>query len=277
MRINKAFGLPFAALAAIYAASIPLNMALKCHFVKPSNEADIIQRMFGGLRGLVADWAFMKAEEYHHKGLPFLKAMEYHKGETFASEISQGAGHSGEEEHHHEHGEAAKKDLYSKLYSAVKITEDTHLKPAEEKEVLPWFFVEVAFNPHDIRGYTLGGYWLQRMGRGEEALKFMEEGVKNNPDSAMILGAIGWIYFQREDWQRAAEYLDRASILWLSGKEPNIIRTQYERSDRYFALDRLGACYEKLGRTEDALKIYNVLDQLEPTKPLEEKIKRLKQ
>jgi tetratricopeptide (TPR) repeat protein len=272
--MKKTFALPITILAVVYASTIPLNMALKSHFVKPAKEGDMIQRMFGGLRGLVADWAFMKAEEYHHKGLPFLKAMDYHSGETFAKEVTSGEEHG--EECHHAHGEAAKGDLYSKLFSSTHITEDTHLKPAEEKEVLPWFFIEVAFNPHDIRGYTLGGYWLQKMGRRDEALKFMEEGVKKNPNSAMILGALGWIYFQEENWQIAAEYLDKASTLWIEGKEPNTIKTQYERSDRYFAIDRLGAAYEKMGKMSDALKVYDVLYQLEPTKPLQAKIERLK-
>jgi tetratricopeptide (TPR) repeat protein len=275
--MNKLAVAPIAALAVIYAATIPLNLTLKDHFVRPAQEEDIIQRMFGGLRALVADWAFMKAEEYHHKGLPFMKAMEYHSGESFTSEVmARGDHEDGEEGHHHGQGSGAKKDLYSRLYSSVKITEDTHLKPAEEKEVLPWFFVEVAFNPHDIRGYTLGGYWLEKMGQKEEALKFLKEGEKKNPDSAMILGSIGWIYFQDGKLQEAAEYLDKASRLWLEGKGPNAITTTYQRSDRYFAIDRLGAVYEKLGRIDDALAIYQILYQIEPAKLLGEKIKRLK-
>ena len=65
-----------------------------------------------------------------------------------------------EEEHHHAEKDV-KNDLYSRIYRAVKVTEDSHLTPAHEKEVLPWFYTEVAFNPHDIRGYVLGGYWLE--------------------------------------------------------------------------------------------------------------------
>ena len=271
--MKKALMIP-AAVLVLYAATIPLNGSFKHHLVAPVQEQDIIQRMFGGLRGLVADWAFMKAEEYHHRGLPFMKAMKYHSGETFVAEIIKHGEEGAEEEHKHAAHEPG--DIFSKIYRAVKVTEDAHLKPADEKEVLPWFFVEVAFNPHDIRGYNLGGYWLQKMKRPEEALKFLKEGEKNNPGSATILGSIGWLYFQEDKLQDAAEYLDKASRLWLDGKEPNIIRTPYDRSDRYFTIDRLGAVYEKMGRRDDALKIYEVLEQLEPTKLLGEKIKRLK-
>jgi tetratricopeptide (TPR) repeat protein len=270
--MKKAFALP-AIIVILYAAIVPLNIALKREFVKPVQEQDVIQRMFGGLRALVADWAFMKAEEYHHKGLPFMDAMKYHGGESFVQEVA--AHGEAEAEHKHEHAHAPQ-GLYSKIYSSVKVTEDAHLKPAEEKEVLPWFFVEVAFDPHDIRGYTLGGYWLQNMKRPDEALKFLKEGEKNNPDAAMIIGSIGWIYFQKNDLQKAAEYLDKASRLWLEGKPPNDVSTTYQRSDRYFAIDRLGSVYEKMGRIDDAMKVYEVLYQLEPTKPLGEKIERLK-
>ena len=273
--MKKALMIPAVALV-LYAATIPLNGSFKGHLVTPVQEQDIIQRMFGGLRGLVGDWAFMKAEEYHHRGLPFMDAMKYHGGESFAAKMIEHGGEEGEDEHAHEHAKEAPKDFYSKIYSSVKVTEDAHLKPAEEKEVLPWFFVEVAFNPHDVRGYTLGGYWLQKMGRNDEALRFLKEGEKNNPDSATILGSIGWLYFQEEKLKDAAEYLDKASRLWLEDKEPNVVKTPYERSDRYFAIDRLGAVYEKMGRIDDALRVYDILYRVEPTKPLGEKIERLK-
>jgi tetratricopeptide (TPR) repeat protein len=273
--MKKALLIPAVALI-LYAATIPLNASFKRHLVTPVQEQDIIQRMFGGLRGIIGDWAFMKAEEYHHRGLPFMEAMRYHSGETFIADVVKHGEEGADEKHHHEHAALEPKDIFSKIYSSVKVTEDAHLKPADEKEVLPWFFVEVAFNPHDVRGYTLGGYWLQRMKRRDEALKFLMEGEKNNPKSAMILGSIGWLFFSEDKLQDAADYLDKASLLWLEGKAPNTVTTSYERSDRYFTIDRLGAVYEKMGRLDDAVKVYEVLYQLEPTKGLAGKIKRLR-
>ena len=71
-----------ACICILYCATVPLNFALRKQLVNPEQEKDLIQQMFGGLRDLVASWASMKAEEYHHQGLPFLKAMEYHSGES---------------------------------------------------------------------------------------------------------------------------------------------------------------------------------------------------
>ena len=249
----------------IYAMTVPLNMSLRHGMVSQAGERDIIQRMFGGLRDLVGDWAFMKAEEYHHRGLPFLLSVGYHKGESFAHE----------EEHHDEHVQSAPKDLFSRVYSSVKVTADSHLKPSEEKEALPWFYTEVAFNPNDVRGYVLGSYWLERMGRPEESMKFLAEGEKNNPGAASILASIGILYYKTHKDAEAVRYLEKARSLWQEGKFPNDISSPYAKSDRLIALNILGSLYERSGRYQDAISAYEEMYSLNPSKTFSDKIKRL--
>ena len=161
-----------------YAAAICLNVSFRYRLLAQEKKADIIQKMFGGLRTAVGDWAFMKAEEYHHRGLPFEEALAFHRGESILAEraMREGQGKTDTES-----GGPAKitSNLYANLYSQVKVTGDSHLKPADEKEVLPWFYVEVAFNPHDVRGYILGAYWLERVGNKNACVKFLNEGGKN--------------------------------------------------------------------------------------------------
>ncbi|MDD5136608.1 MAG: tetratricopeptide repeat protein [Candidatus Omnitrophica bacterium] len=253
-----------------YAASICLNAYFKHDLVSPKAEADIIQRIFGGLRVFVGDLAFMKAEEYHHRGLPFESALAYHQGESpFAG---------------HEHNEALRKidntferktSLYYKLYSQVKVTKDSHLKPGEEKEVLPWFYVEVAFNPHDVRGYVLGGYWLERLGKNDEALKFLKEGNRNNPDSADIMAAIGSLYFKEGNDEKAVTYLERACRLWREGRDTNAASNKYEESDKLFAFDLLGSLYARRKEYSKALDIYTELLKFGPNPVIVEKVKKL--
>ena len=252
----------------LYAATIPANVCFKSMPIARQHSADIIQNIFGTMRDFVADWAFMKAEEYHHRGLPFMKAMAYHADESLS-----------EEEGHHEHEESAAaraQDLFTKIYSSVKITGDSHLKSAEEKEALPWFFIEVEFNPNDIRGYVLGAYWLQRMGRLDESLKFLEAGQKNNPDSAAIKAALGHVYYKKGDIGPAVNYLEKARELW-HGKLPvNAVSDRYAITDKYFALDLLGSIYENSGKYDAAVEIYNELYKFQPNEALGEKIKRFK-
>ena len=255
----------------LYAASVFMNASFRQHLLPAGTQQDIIERIFGNLRVFVGDWAFMKAEEYHHRGLPFEEAIAYHKGESlFAGR-----------EHHEEDAEARKiaqgnSGLYAKLYSQVKVTGDSHLKHEEEKEVLPWFYVEVAFNPHDIRGYVLGAYWLERVRENNESLKFLQQGEKNNPGSAQILSAIGELYAKEGNYEKAAIYLERSCSLWLEGKGVNAVTNSYEESDRLFAFDLLASLYVRQGKDDKALDIYRELLKFGPNPAILEKVSKIK-
>ncbi len=265
--MRRASFLPVAAVL-LYAATIPANICFKGLPISRQHGADVIQNIFGAARDFVADWAFMKAEEYHHRGLPVMKAMAYHEGESLSGEVG-----------HHEHeGEAAakKQDLFAKLYSSVKITEDSHLKPSEEKEALPWFFIEVQFNPNDIRGYVLGAYWLERMERIDDSLKFLEAGEKNNPDSAAVKAALGHIYYKKGDINKALGYLEKAKILWQGALPVNAVSDGYSASDKYFALDLLGAIYEKAKRYSEASEVYDEMYAFMPSELLRERVRKFK-
>lgn len=259
-------------IISLYLVTIPLNTSFKGTRLEKNREPDIIQNMFGGMRGFVADWAFMKAEEYHHRGLPFMSALSYHHGQSTLMEEMRGVK---EEEHHH--GEAADKgDIFSKIYRSVKVTEDSHLAPSEEKEVLPWFYTEVMFNPHDIRGYVLGGYWLERMQRYEESLKFLEEGQKNNPESAQIYASLGGLYYRNKDMEKAITCLERARALWLKGAPPNVVDNEYMVTDRLMTYDLLGYIYETKGEYQKALGVYTEYGRFGQSSTMDEKIIKLK-
>ncbi len=261
-----------ASIVFLYAATLPLAASFNRSFLEKKKEPDILQNMFGGMRSFVSDWAFMKAEEYHHRGLPFMAAIAYHGGES--TPMVEAGGMDTEEHHHAEGGE--KTDIFSKIQRLVKVNEDSHLIPSQEKEVLPWFYTEVMFNPHDIRGYVLGGYWLATMGRYEESLKFLEEGEKNNPLSAQIATSIAKIYQRNNRYEDAISYLERSRVLWLKAAPPNLITNQYMESDRLETFDLLGHLYEKQGQYEKALEAYSQLLNFGRIPAVEKNIIRLK-
>lgn len=256
----------------LYAVTIPLNHFFKNSPLEKNKEPDIIQNIFGGMRSFVADWAFMKAEEYHHRGLPFMGALSYHHGQSTLMEEVRGSG--GEEHQHAE--EENKRDLFSKIYRSVKVTKDSHLVPSEEKEVLPWFYTEVLFNSHDIRGYVLGGYWLERMGRYEESLKFLKQGRQNNPDSAQILASLGRLYYHNKNMEDAVLCLERSRALWIKGTPPNVVNNEYMITDRLMTFDLLGHVYESTGQYEKALEIYTEYQRFGLPSLMDEKIIKLK-
>ncbi|MCX5667929.1 MAG: tetratricopeptide repeat protein [Candidatus Omnitrophica bacterium] len=257
----------------LYAATLPPAASFNKSFLENKKEPDILQNMFGGMRSFVSDWAFMKAEEYHHRGLPFKGAAAYHEGKsTLMAEEALGAG-----THEHHHAESGEKtDIFSRVQALVKVTEDSHLTPSQEKEVLPWFYTEVMFNPHDIRGYVLGGYWLGSMGRYEESLKFLKEGQMNNPNSAQILTSIAKLYYRNNRYENAVSCLERSRVLWLKAAPPNLITNQYMEGDRLETFDLLGNLYEKQERYEKALEAYSQLLTFGQLPAVEKKIIRLK-
>jgi tetratricopeptide (TPR) repeat protein len=252
-----------------------LNVPMKSYFHPPAEaaEQDLIYRMFGGLRGLLADWAFMKGEEYYHGGLP-IRSMDV--SHCMQEEMAKARGDRSQDEHEHEGGQQRKLSFYSKLYSQMKVTEHIHLAYKEEKEVLPWFYLQVKFNPHDIQGYVLGSYWLRRLGNTDEAFEFLAEGRKNNPESAQILMAMGEYYFRKKNYEEAIGYLECARQLWLSRKPPNIAGDNYTMSDRDFTFDLLGNLYEKKNQPLKAAQVYRELYSFNPTHTiLLDKIKKL--
>jgi len=256
----------------LYSATVAISVGLKSSYLEASAGPDIIQNIFGGMREAVGDWAAMKSEEYFHKGLPYMKAIAFHEGRSGLDDAS--GTEEGRQEHHHESG-AAPKDLYEKLYAAVKVTEHSHLESSAQKEVLPWFYLEVRFNPKDIRGYVLGGYYLERLGKLDESLRFLKEGEKNNPAAARIKASIGWVYWKMKDQEDAVAYLEEARALWMEGKYPNIAVDDYSHEDRLLTFDLLGDIYEGMGDHGKALRVYKEGYKFEPSPKIMEKIREL--
>jgi tetratricopeptide (TPR) repeat protein len=123
---------------------------------------------------------------------------------------------------------------------------------------------------------VLGGYWLQRLGKSDESMRFMKEGLKNNPDSASISAAIGNLYFRMHKAEEALRYLERARKLWAQGRFPNNTSDKYSLSDRYFALDLLGDIYEKEKRYPEALKIYQEAYGIQSSDAILKKVNRIR-
>lgn len=268
-------------IAVLYSATVLFNINFEKYFQR-ADEGDVIRQVFGGMRQMIASWAYMKAEEYHHGGLPFMKAAEFHSGGEALSEERSGVHHEcgdGAECAHRSHYHAALpgRDLYTKIYEHVKVTRDTHLSASQGREILPWFYIAVKFDPHDIRGYVLGAYSLRRLKRYTEQLTFLQEGAKNNPSSARILTSLGEFYFTRGAYAEAFDYLSRACGLWRAAKGINEVRTDYERMDRLQAYDLLGAIYEKQGLRSEALKLYKEIHALDQSQALSDKIARLRE
>lgn len=96
--------------------------------------------------------------------------------------------------------------------------------------------------PDNAAAMNFIGYELASLGQDlDEAQRLLERALELQPDSGAFLDSLGWVYFQKGDFQKAAGTLERAVAL--EPGEPVI-------------LEHLGDAYRKLDRRERASLAY---------------------
>lgn len=100
----------------------------------------------------------------------------------------------------------------------------------------------IELNPNHAHALNHVGYYLVINKKDlAEAEKLLIRAVQNAPDNGFILDSLGWLYFQREKYQKARDTLERAAKL--APHEPVI-------------LEHLAQAYERLGDRPRAHAIY---------------------
>jgi Flp pilus assembly protein TadD len=123
----------------------------------------------------------------------------------------------------------------------------------------------IEINPKNAPALNYLGYTWAEMGvRLDEAEDLIVRALKIAPNDGYYIDSLGWVYYQRGDYVRAVEQLEKAVEITVN--DPTII-------------EHLGDAYEKIGRTDRAVARYR--DALkhskepEQTKRIREKIQRL--
>jgi Flp pilus assembly protein TadD len=100
----------------------------------------------------------------------------------------------------------------------------------------------IELNPQNAPALNYLGYTWAEMGvQLDEAEKLIVRALKIEPNDGFFIDSLGWVYFQRGEYAKAVEQLERAVELTVD--DPVII-------------EHLGDAYEKIGRTEQALQRY---------------------
>ena len=158
--------------------------------------------MLGEFRTSASDLMFIQTERYLHGGVSFRKETA-HAVEEEHDEHEHGEGHD------HDHDAACScqgaetaiprrgndyRGWIGDLYREVKPWRDPakpHLH-TDGRELLPWFRLMTMSDPHYLQGYQAGAFWLQQKDP-VQALRFVEEGVKNNPGAFQLYVSRGLI------------------------------------------------------------------------------------
>jgi Flp pilus assembly protein TadD len=123
----------------------------------------------------------------------------------------------------------------------------------------------IELNPKNAAALNYLGYTWAEMGvQLEEAEELIKRALKIQPNDGFYIDSLGWVYYQKGDYPRAVEQLERAVELTVD--DPTI-------------MEHLADAYEKAGRPDraltryrDALKRSKETDQV---KRIREKIQRL--
>ena len=100
----------------------------------------------------------------------------------------------------------------------------------------------IELNPRNAAALNYLGYTLADMGvQLDEAERLIRRALELQPNDGIYIDSLGWVYYQRGDYQRAVEQLERA--VELAGEDPTIV-------------EHLGDAYQRLGQSDAALRLY---------------------
>lgn len=124
--------------------------------------------------------------------------------------------------------------------------------------MLPWYWLTTLFDPHFVRAYANGSFWLVfHLNKVDEGIAYLREGISNNPDSYLMYYVLGRIYFTKyNNPETAVAYFTKALSLPIDTEEDR------EEIYRYLIFS-----YEKLGDLETSLKFANEAYQKCPLYP----------
>src|ERR1044071_987697 len=226
------------------------------------DSGNVLNVLLGDGRRLFANHFFVKADVYFHSGY-YPSMFDQARAPTGSEHMTAKEGSTAEEQH-----EKAMdflrppKDWLERFGRHFLIIEHTHLKGGAEREILPWLRLSAELDPQRVQTYTVAAYWLQNMGKVQEAQQFLRAGLRANPNSPEILFELGRLYYESEhDAAHARNVWELALKKWMaqeSGKEePDLIL-------RERIAVSLGLLEEKEGNLPRAIELLELAKKASP-------------
>lgn len=166
--------------------------------------------LFGQFRSSMSDFLWLKVDKYLHRGVDMRGLTKEEKERDSAERVRNGASEAGHREHTDEttivpsksgdwRGVLGDVERDIKPFSAMGA--HTHRDP---REALPLFRLMTWSNPKFIQGYTTGAVMMAREKKAlEEALAFLTEGQRNNPESIEIEATFAFLLLKGQEKRHA--------------------------------------------------------------------------
>jgi len=147
-------------------------------------DSEFFESVTTGFKKFVAQECWLQADVYLHQGL-------MHDPDEHCEICGSSTGEHHLEAHHHID---VQPDLF-KPYNRKDFAKIKHQGGIDDKEIMPWLILTAYMDPKLTKAYANGGHWLAwRMSKPEDAIGFLEKGLKNNPGAPDILTELGMIY-----------------------------------------------------------------------------------
>ena len=226
------------------------------------SDAPIFMRFLGEGKSIVSGLSILQADRYFHGGVGHFSD-EHEEGFAIAERDHKACEHPED----HVLPEASPFNILFRISRQMDVTEHVHLHGDQMKEIIPWLYYAAEIDSRNVQAYVLTGYYLcDRLGKVDQAITFLREGLRKNPDSWEINAELGRIYFQHvKNYEAAVQYLSKAQIL--------IQESPHDKFQERSVLSLLAMSYENLEQGSEVLPLYKRLNELFPNGIYEEKIK----
>jgi tetratricopeptide (TPR) repeat protein len=119
-----------------------------------------------------------------------------------------------------------------------------------EQELVPYYRIITWLDPRWVDAYYVGSYLLYLYKQPEESLKFAEEGVRLNPNSAKLNFNLGQLYVLTKNYSQSLPYLNKALSL------------TRDKREKFLVYQLLYVAYKNLGEKDKARKVLKNINLL---------------
>ncbi len=162
----------------------------------------------------------------------------------------------------HIHKKKFSNDIFQRISHIVSPTKHVHIAHSNIKEIMPWLWLSIKTNPHNLETYLTASFWLANSaGKPDVAMQVLEEAQKNNPYNYQVQIEKGRLFLKAKDLKNAKLAFDAALIFWNKTADPE---NEEARMDKAEILLYRGLLAEHDGDIPYAVKLYKEIIKMFP-------------
>ncbi|MCX7049094.1 MAG: hypothetical protein NTX50_26865 [Candidatus Sumerlaeota bacterium] len=243
-------------------------------------------RLFGQFRVMMSDVLFVKTEQYLDRGIAYAPHIDTRAMQQAGAIVS---------EQGHEHAQTIIPspendwrgfigDLEREVSPWQDPSKEHQHQPGDQ--LLPFYWLAVRANPNNVKAYRVGAFWLAQINEPnalDEALRFAQEGVGNNPRNFILHKNVADLLRKMGLYKEALDAIRTAIKLALKQRPPEGVKPPLWDEDQEEELESSArycvALLEKLGRYKEALENLEYFNSFLETKatmaPTEERLRNI--